>query len=921
MNSIGKVSVFLALLCMFSITFAVDTLDITSPNYFNEQRNTYTPIHYLSDEYLSFKFCAEQPVKTINMTLNCDNGQVKVLSPVQDAKKNTCYYSNENLDTQLTCKDFALEINYNIDDKLRTITRNFIQQKQSKLINYVLGKDYTLLSPLELSYYLVVLNDIKTAQNLETTQAYEKLKNDRDNVNKCWPSTACDMPTSAMILRNLKFAGYDSKSRLLEDGRYYLEKQMFTNDVKKSTTEYTADITLKNSANLNISCDVSLDDTFYQKYYLNKNIKTINIKTLKPTTSIHTLCNTSIDSMEYIIYDKNDNILEDNTYSSTQTSYHEILNSNSYNYPFKIEASRSWNSSTSMLTCYLYQDNLLPIKYKWYKSDNKNLLIDSSAQYYMLFTCDYPTNITLKTFTITGDKDIDNTIPQTKAYEHFFKTDTKTSFACLGLANSCSYQATANTLITYDTTINDGALLGTYTDSLLTENNGLKYIDQGTPLVDTGMYLFYKSNPDALKFLKYKQNNDGSFGTLGVYDRILDSSWAIIGLQKRDATSEYVKDGKKWIYFNEPSTGWGSIEKNTLAYLAIKEQIKPYVKMNMVNSISNTVFVLKNPTIYTLKDIKVELSKEFESYFTYRQNLGDLDGDKSITFNFTQKQKSYTPITGTLKITGLDGKNHELVLVQIPISIEKESLFTIPSGNYSVSEELGELKLKVIPSTIPFSVDCTYLNPFSKLTDKITFTEQTTELNMLALPLAEGPMSITLDCKKDTTSFSVPVSITATIAKKTFTVNLTYIGVPLSSSQDIALPITNTLTDKQTVSISVEGSLAQAVTATENSKILAAGETREVYLQITNPSLLTALGNTSDSFVVLTSNKGYSKKLPLLIIAPPASSSNKLYWYLGLGVFTFLLIIIVIRRYRMQNQESDEATAEDEFNFSPMDFK
>ena len=56
-------------------------------------------------------------------------------------------------------------------------------QKQSKLINYVLGVDYELLDSDELSYYLTVLNDIQAKENEENVNAYEKLKTDIQRIN------------------------------------------------------------------------------------------------------------------------------------------------------------------------------------------------------------------------------------------------------------------------------------------------------------------------------------------------------------------------------------------------------------------------------------------------------------------------------------------------------------------------------------------------------------------------------------------------------------------------------------------------------------------------------------------------------------------------------------------------------------------
>jgi hypothetical protein len=426
-----------------------------------------------------------------------------------------------------------------------------------------------------------------------------------------------------------------------------------------------------------------------------------------------------------------------------------------------------------------------------------------------------------------------------------------------------------------------------------------------------------------LKYLKYVQNNDGSFGTGTVYDKITKTAWAVLGLQKRDSGSEYLKDGKKWIYYNEPISGWGSIEKDTLAYLAIKEQIKPYVEINVRNYLTTySEFTIRNPTIYTLKNIKVELSKELYPYFSYKQNIGDLEGDKSLTFNITLKDKIYSTITGSMKVTGLDGKNREIILAQFPINIEKSSLFTVIGKNYPINDENPTLELELAQSTMPYTLDCTYTNPFSQLTEKVTITQQSKTLPILALPIKEGEISFTMSCKKDTSTVLIPIKIPVSISKTTFTTNTSIVEIPITITGDIAIPITNTNTEKNTISMSIEGSLAQAITPAEASKILASGETREVYLQITDKTLLQALVNISDSYLVLKSDSGFTKKIQLIPITETSSSGSGLLMYGIIGFVALLLILIVVRKYRLQHQENEEHSEnQEEMLFDDMHFK
>ena len=90
-------------------------------------------------------------------------------------------------------------------------------------------KNYEELDSLDLSYYLTVLKDLeKNTKKIE--DVYNKLKNDRDNNEKCWPSNSCDLTETSEILFNLKMSGQDPKSRLLQDGKIYLESKSLNED-------------------------------------------------------------------------------------------------------------------------------------------------------------------------------------------------------------------------------------------------------------------------------------------------------------------------------------------------------------------------------------------------------------------------------------------------------------------------------------------------------------------------------------------------------------------------------------------------------------------------------------------------------------------------------------------------------------------
>ncbi len=69
-----------------------EKLEIYSPNYFSEQTKIYEDIHYLEDEYLSFKFCANEKSEDIKFNLICPAETIEITSNKYENTQKGCYY-------------------------------------------------------------------------------------------------------------------------------------------------------------------------------------------------------------------------------------------------------------------------------------------------------------------------------------------------------------------------------------------------------------------------------------------------------------------------------------------------------------------------------------------------------------------------------------------------------------------------------------------------------------------------------------------------------------------------------------------------------------------------------------------------------------------------------------------------------------
>jgi len=790
------VMIFIVFTVFITSSFAADTLKITSPTYFGEQNVVYEDINYLENEILSFEFCSADDPTNIEFNLICNTDADMNIDIYENYAKKGCFFSNFEL-SKSNCKDFALEIEYTAKNKEKKFKRTFKQQKQSKLINHVLNLDYNLLTPVDLSYFLIVLNDIESSESQTSLNAYEKLKTDRNNNNKCWPKDACDITKTANVLRNLKFAGYSTSSRLMDDGKNYLQKSKISNS--NNPTPFTITVTDTYTNTPSITCSLSIDGGTPINYLFNSLLPTL---TKYASSSINFNCNQSVNKI--------------------------VL---------KLLA---------------------------------------------------PGGIVKDTITQTNTNGVSKTIPD---------------FSCIG-DTSCDFGATINALMAYGTSIESSSLMDAYLKSLIitVDDDETQYLNTGNVFENTGKYLYYASNSKLTDYLKFNQNNVGSWGDKSLYDIIKQTAWAVIGLQKVSASSEYVVDGKKWIYFNEPETGWGNIEKNTLAYIAIKEQIKPYLKITAINEIEETTkFLIENPTTHNLKDIKISLSPNLNDYVSYTESLGDLDGDETIEFEILVNNDFYSQLTGEIVITGVDGKNVKQTLITLPVNLKGPSPITLIGGNYSITEEVPIVYVKLHKNIPQFAVKCTYKNPFDESVQNIELTQDNYDFGIHNSVYKEGNFDLKLSCSYGDTTFNLETELVVDIAKVSFK---TIDELTLTDLDDFSFFINDTSNDKQTLTFIIEGHYAGLVEPAEKSKLLAKGDTRDLFFTITNPVMLEAYGNNSMGSIIIKSSSGYMKKIPVTL---NLGSSEDKGMGLGMKIFlTFIILFIGLIIYRFYEMKIHE---------------
>jgi hypothetical protein len=425
--------------------------------------------------------------------------------------------------------------------------------------------------------------------------------------------------------------------------------------------------------------------------------------------------------------------------------------------------------------------------------------------------------------------------------------------------------------------------------------------------------------------LKYNQNNDGSWGSSASnINKIWESSWAILGLQNTIPTSEYVQDGEKWIYYNEPNLGWGSIEKDTIAFLAIKKKLKPYLKVTAKNYIEGvSEFRIENPTIYELKNLKLSLGSKIDEFCSYNVNLGDFSEGNVIYFNLTLNDDFFGKKSDDLVITGIDGKNQKVTLVTMPVTIRGDSPLVLADEdmNYSVADNSMLVEIGIFNKLPDLNLICSYLNPFSGIKESVDFVGGDNSLILNNLELLVGDFTFDLSCVADGIEFLMPVEFSVYKINRSFESSVRF--VDLTTLDDFVIQVTNLNKDKQVFDFEVAGDFEGVIEPVEKSKIIAKNETRDIYFSVVDQDRFLSLGNLTSGYLGVRGDTGYFEKFDIIysVNAKSLAGSSMFWYYWGVGLIVLVLGLLLVRRYRYLNSEDEEGiNGQDDLILDDLDF-
>jgi len=189
-----------------------------------------------------------------------------------------------------------------------------------------------------------------------------------------------------------------------------------------------------------------------------------------------------------------------------------------------------------------------------------------------------------------------------------------------GKWGDCDIPATLYASMTNITDINRELALDFLEKQLQVTRAGEKTMQYN--INDSAMYVFLTGDEDVTSWLRYKQNNEGSWGNRTNMANVIPTGLSLLGLLATgfNRTDEVIEDAEKWVNekeleftlnITEDYVAWNSTEMNAHAFIVLKNNARPILKSDPAIVLIDkevTDVEIYNPTTFDLNEISFEFS-------------------------------------------------------------------------------------------------------------------------------------------------------------------------------------------------------------------------------------------------------------------------------------------------------------------------
>ncbi|MFT4244653.1 MAG: hypothetical protein ACMXYB_04350 [Candidatus Woesearchaeota archaeon] len=588
-------------------------------------------------------------------------------------------------------------------------------------------------------------------------------------------------------------------------------------------------------------------------------------------------------------------------------------------------------SSSNNVSCELQLDNSTdPIDFNFNESLNL-----SNRNFDEKFELNCNSNIDEIIFKISDPNrdDVNFTVRNSNSFEY-----SRERVLCYGRTN-CDIISTLYVMNTYKDQLKFFSELKEYVETYRTSiDSSREFIFSRTNPIHSALYLNVLGNDEKLEnFLKFSQNNDGSWGEDRREDRrLVESAIALSSLNNFNDAEEYIKNSKEWIYFNEPNGGWGDTQKNALAYISINKFLKPFLIVedfpDIIKSDTTQEIQVKNPSTFNIFNIRVNVDDSIRDYISFSRDIGSIRSKESVSGNISSKNKNLVDKKGVITISGIaQGSSQREEFIKLPIIIRAAKFISIEQDTVFFSPSNPIINIEVINEQPEVEVGCEVRNSFNSNVQNILLNQENNSILIENNEEKTGELEIELTCRLDDSVIEIQKKIDVLIHESTFLVELNSPGpLEIDDFNNINIIVRSTSNQEQTIEVKFKDLFMGLIEIDEPEFNLLSDDRR--FIRFDGTQSIEILENLKDTegIIQIKSSTGYIEEVEF-IYNHNLEISLIIYLIIGVGIFLSLILILVVyrliegKKMNKNNDFADEITqdnAEDELiDLDSLEFK
>ncbi len=424
---------------------------------------------------------------------------------------------------------------------------------------------------------------------------------------------------------------------------------------------------------------------------------------------------------------------------------------------------------------------------------------------------------------------------------------------------------------------------------------------------ETALYAYILGNQSIqyekeslINWLRFRQNNEGSWGN-GTFRRMIEpTAFSILGLLANGFTrnSENIEDAESWINSEELKlsqnktseyVGWNSTEKNALAFTVLKNNARPTLKFDpiliIVDKDVKDVDVF-NPTTFPLNNVKYELSDNLQDKLHIEEDREDIPGYSYIKIKIVRDKGETGNTYGYLSVTN---ENHEIARTPVMVVNYPSISFTQVEDRLVVfGTQSRRLNFKIEKTSHAFNCKLRWEQDdiSSKSDYRITGNSLTIDIAFKTAERMENTYKGEFTCTAAGEEFRIPVSIDVSrYSNYPFSIEPT--RILMNNTREEHFIVKNNLDESLDVTINIINQDDTIVDISDKEAIIDPNDE----LNVTIMNLVTDNVNITPRYTIEVKALGERKTMTLQMILTgrePESSHGLLFWFI-IGIIVLLL--------------------------------